>query len=127
MNINLPTVHQVAVVGTHVAVAGATAIGIFGYLGMLTPHDAQQANHDIKTIIDSVENIITATASLIGIGVTAYAAVRSGPIGSLLRAASAIYSSPKLAQQAQAAATPLQAAQVNAVANTIAANVEVNG
>jgi hypothetical protein len=102
---NLPTQHQAAVFGTHIAAAAASAIAVIGFTHVATPDQVRDATTAVGQISDGVALIMKGGGTLIGFGVTIYATVKSGPFASLLRAVTAIASDPAKLAQVQAGAT----------------------
>ncbi len=99
MNFVMPTKHQVAVAGTHVVVGVTSAIAALAYFGVLSPAQVQDANNDVHRIAADLADLYSAGAGLIAIITMVFAAVRSGPLASLFRAARDISADPaKLAK-----------------------------
>jgi hypothetical protein len=110
---NILTKHQLAVAGTHVVVGASGFIGAMAYFGVLSPDQIVSATDDVKRIAADLEDLYTATAGLVGISITAYAAVKSGPLASLFRAAATIAADPsKMAK--------MEAASISDKANVVA-------
>lgn len=102
---NLPTSHQVAVVGTHVATGAAAAIAALGFAHVISPADVSNAGQAISQIGDGLAKVMAGLGTLFGIATATYAFITSGPLASLFRATKAIVASPELT--AQVAAAPL--------------------
>lgn len=96
---NLPTQHQVAVAGAHVATAAATIIATLGFTHVLAPGQVTDATQAISMIGDGLGKIMTGLGTLIALASGIYATVTSGPFASLFRASAAIAADPaKMAQ-----------------------------
>jgi hypothetical protein len=102
---NLPTQHQIAVVGTHLATGAAAAIAALGFAHLISPADVSNAGQAVSQISDGLGKIMAGVGTLIGIGSGVYAFITSGPLASLFRATKTIAASPELT--AQVAAAPL--------------------
>ena len=103
MNFTLPTKHQVAVAGTHAVVGAGSALAALAYFGVLSPSDLQSATDDVKRIAADLSDLYAAVASLVVIGTTVFATVKSGPLASLFRAAASISKDPVKMAEVQAA------------------------
>jgi hypothetical protein len=100
--VNLPTQHQLAVLGTHVAAGAASAIAVIGFTHIADSSQVADATTAIGQISDGVALIMKGGGTLGTIGIAIYATVKSGPFASLLRAVTSIASDPaKLAQVQQ--------------------------
>jgi len=96
---NLPTQHQLVVLGTHVAGIAAGAVSALAFAGVLSQAQVGDATSDIKRIWADLQDLYGAAAGLVGLGLAAYGTVKSGPFASLFRAATEIASDPaKMAQ-----------------------------
>ena len=100
MNIpSLPTQHQISVIGTHVAAAAGSVIAVVGYTHIADATQVADATAAVGKISDGVSLIMQGGGTLILIGTTIFATIRSGPFASLLRSVTAIAQDPaKLAQ-----------------------------
>jgi hypothetical protein len=105
MNINLsvPTKHQMAVVASHAVVGASAVVSTLAFMGALTPDQVQQATQDVSRIVADLKDLYGAGAGLVGLGMVAYSAIKSGPFASFFRAAQDIAASPKMIAQVQAA------------------------
>lgn len=113
MTFTLPTKHQVAVAGTHAVVGAGSALAALAYFGVLSPSDLQSATDDVKRIAADLSDLYAAVASLVVIGTTVFATIKSGPLASLFRAAASISRDPvKMAE--------VQAAPISEKANVVA-------
>ena len=112
MNLTLPTRHQIAVAGTHAVVGASGFVAAMAYFGVLSPSQVQEATSDIHRIASDLSDLYAAVASLVGIAITAYAAVKSGPLASLLRAAHDIAANPSKADGMKDATLEQKAALV---------------
>lgn len=102
---NVPTQHQIAVVGAHVASITAGVIGTLGFVHVISPADVTNAGQAISQIGDGLAKVMAGLGTLFGIASTAYAFITSGPFASLFRASKDIATDPVKLQQLQA--TPL--------------------
>lgn len=100
---NLPTQHQIAVVGTHVATAAAAVIAALGFTHIISAADVSNAGQAVSQISEGLGKMMAGIGTLVGIGSTVYAFVTSGPLASLFRSTKAIAASPELTTQLQAA------------------------
>jgi hypothetical protein len=105
MNINVrwPTQHEWAVLGTHAIAAAGTGLAVAAFAGVLDQAQVQEATGYVKRIASDVSDFVGAVSGLIAIGTAGFAVLRSGPLGSLIRAASTIAGSPKFTAQLNAA------------------------
>lgn len=95
----LPTQHQFAVAGTHLAAAAGAVIATLGFSHIATPDQVADATTAIGQISDGVALIMKGGGTLFGVGVGIYAFIKSGPFASLFRAAASIAADPaKVAQ-----------------------------
>jgi hypothetical protein len=101
--VNLPTSHQIAVVGTHVATGAAAAIAALGFAHVISPADVSNAGQAVSQISDGLGKVMAGLGTLIGIGSGVYAFITPGPLASLFRATKAIAADPTLTAQVQAA------------------------
>jgi hypothetical protein len=100
--VNLPTQHQIAVLGMHATTAAGTAIAVIGFTHIATPDQVQNATAAIGQISDGVALIMKGGGTLMVTGAAVYATIKSGPFASLLRAVTSIAGDPaKLAQVQQ--------------------------
>lgn len=95
----LPTQHQFAVAGTHIAAGAAAVVATLGFTHIATPDQVSDATTAIGQISDGVALIMKGGGTLFGIGVAIYAFVKSGPFSSLFRAAAAISADPSKMDQ----------------------------
>ena len=102
---NLPTTHQVAVAGTHVATAAAATIATLGFVHFLSPSQVTDATQAIGLITDGVGKIMAGMGTLIALGSGIYATIISGPFASLFRSSKTIAADP--AMMAQLQSTPI--------------------
>ncbi len=100
---NLPSQHQIAVLGTVVASSAASAIATLGFVHLLNPADAANATAAISQIGDGFAKIMAGAGTLITIGGTVYATVKSSPLASLFRASKTIAADPVLTEQVKVA------------------------
>lgn len=118
INVSMPTKHQMAVLGSHAVVAAGGAIGALAFFGGLDHAQVQEATQDVNRIASDVADLIGAVGSLAALAMAAYSTIKSGPLGSFLRASQAIAASPKLMDQVRAA--PLdQKASVVAITDNL--------
>jgi hypothetical protein len=96
---NLPTTHQLAVVGTHAASITAGAIAALGFAHVISPSDVADAGQAVSQIGDGLGKVMAGLGTLFGIGSGVYAFITSGPLASLFRATKAIAASPDLTKQ----------------------------
>lgn len=101
---NLPSQHQLAVAGTHIATAGATAVATLGMVHLLNPDQVNSAGQAITQIGTGVSSIMTGAGTLVALASGIYAAITSGPLASLFRATKAIAASPELTEQVKVSA-----------------------
>jgi len=101
--VNLPSQHQIAVVGTHAASIAAGGIAALGFAHVISPSDVTNAGQAIHQISDGLGQVMAGLGTLFGIGTAAYAFVTSGPLASLFRSTKAIVADPSLTAQLQAA------------------------
>ena len=102
---NLPTTHQIAVAGTHVATAAAAVIATLGFVHVLNPADVGNATAAIGQITDGIGKIMAGMGTLIALGSGVYATITSGPFASLFRASKTIAADPVMMAQLQS--TPI--------------------
>ena len=102
---NLPTTHQIAVAGTHVATAAAAVIATLGFVHVLNPTDVGSASAAIGQISDGLAKIMTGMGTLIALGSGIYATIASGPFASLFRSSKTIAADPSMMAQLQS--TPI--------------------
>lgn len=95
----LPTQHQFAVVGTHVAAGAAAVVATLGFTHIATPDQVANATTAIGQISDGVALIMKGGGTLFGIGTVIYAFIKSGPFASLFRASAAIAADPAKMEQ----------------------------
>ena len=100
---NLPTSHQIAVVGTHVATGAAAAIAALGFAHVISPADVTHAGEAVSQISDGLGKIMAGLGTLMGIATGIYAFITSGPLASLFRATKTIAADPVLTAQVNAA------------------------
>ena len=100
---NLPTQHQIAVVGTHVATGAAAAIAALGFAHVISPADVSNAGQAVSQISDGLGKIMAGLGTLFGIASGVYAFITSGPLASLFRATKTIAADPALTAQVNAA------------------------
>ena len=100
---NLPTTHQIAVVGTHVATASAAVIATLGFAHVISPADVTNASQAISEIGDGLGKVMAGLGTLMGIATGVYAFITSGPLASLFRATKTIAADPALTAQVNAA------------------------
>lgn len=105
MNINVrwPTSHELAVAGTHIIVGAGTGLTVAAYFGVLDPAQVQEATSDVKRIASDVTDMVGAVSGLVTVLTLGFATLRAGPLGSLIRAASAVASSQRFTEQLKAA------------------------
>ncbi len=96
---NLPTAHQYAVFGTHAAASAAAVVAFIGFTHVAPADQVQSATVAIGQISDGVALIMKGGGTLVGFGMAIFAAVKSGPFASLLRAAASIASDPAKVDQ----------------------------
>ena len=101
---NLPTSHQVAVAGTHIATAAAATIATLGFIHIFSPQQVTDATQAIGQISDGIGKIMAGMGTLIALASGLYATITSGPFASLFRSAQTIAADP--AKLAQLQATP---------------------
>jgi hypothetical protein len=100
---NLPTTHQLAVVGAHAASITAGAIAALGFAHVISPDDITNATQAVSQIGDGLGKVMAGLGTLFGIATATYAFFTSGPLASLFRASKAIAADPALTAQVQAA------------------------
>jgi hypothetical protein len=101
--VNLPTTHQLAVVGAHAASITAGAIAALGFAHVISPADVSNATQAISTIGDGLGKVMAGIGTLMGIATGIYSFINSGPLASLFRATKAIAASPALTEQVKEA------------------------
>jgi hypothetical protein len=100
---NLPTQHQIAVVGTHAASIAAGAIAALGFAHVISPSDVADAGQAVSQIGDGLGKVMAGLGTLFGIASGVYAFITSGPLASLFRATKTIAADPALTAQVNAA------------------------
>jgi hypothetical protein len=100
---NLPTAHQIAVVGTHAASIAAGAIAALGFAHVISPSDVADAGQAVSQIGDGLGKVMAGLGTLFGIASTIYAFIMSNPLMSLFRATKTIAADPTLTAQVNAA------------------------
>jgi hypothetical protein len=100
---NIPTQHQIAVVGTHAASIAAGAIAALGFAHVISPSDVADAGQAVSQIGDGLGKVMAGLGTLFGIASGVYAFITSGPLASLFRATKAIAASPVLIEQVKEA------------------------
>lgn len=95
----LPTQHQFAVAGTHLAAAAGAVVATLGFAHVATPDQVASATTAIGQISDGVAQIMKGGGTLLTIGAGIYAFVKSGPFASLFRAVSSIAADPAKMEQ----------------------------
>lgn len=105
MNVNIrwPTQHEWAVLGTHTVAAAGTGIAVAAFAGVFDQAQVTEATGYVKRIASDVSDLIGAVSGLIALVSAGFAVLRSGPLGSLIRAASTIAGSQKFTDQLKAA------------------------
>lgn len=100
---NLPTTHQIAVVGSHVVTGAGAVIATLGFVHVLSPDDVTSAGHAVSQISGGIGEIMAGLGTLFGIATTVYAFFTSGPLASLFRATKTIAASDVLTEQVKQA------------------------
>jgi hypothetical protein len=106
---NLPTQHQIAVAGTHIATSAATVVATLGVVHVLNPAGVGDATQAIGQITDGFAKIMTGAGTLIALGSGVYATIMSSPFASLFRASAEIAADPAKMSQLQGTPTAQQA------------------
>lgn len=102
---NLPTQHQFAVAGMHVATAAAAVVATLGFTHILSEGQVADATQAISTIGDGLGKIMTGLGTLIALASGIYATIQSSPFASLFRSSKEIAADPVRLDQLRA--TPL--------------------
>jgi hypothetical protein len=118
INITMPTKHQLAMAASHTVAIASGAFSALFFAGVLTQHQVHDATGDVNRIVADLKDLYGAVAGLIGIGLTAYATVKSGPLASFFRAADAIAADPKKIAEVQMAPAAQQAQIAAIIAKT---------
>jgi hypothetical protein len=118
INITMPTKHQLAMAASHgVAIASGAFSALF-FAGVMNQAQVGDATADVNRIVTDLKDLYGAIAGLVGIGMTVYATVKSGPLASFYRAANDIAADPKKVAQVQVAPVEQKAQLAAIIAKT---------